>query len=111
MNLYIVTFLHNSDNRSLLMGCLSRGSGQTGIVFGLGTPLDHPPETTQWVTAWVAKSTILYINRSDLLWGARVRWSSGGHETKNNTDCPRSSRHTATYLFLFISGIYNVKIR
>ena len=110
MNLYIVTFLHNSDNRSSFTGCLSRGSGQTGIVFGLGTPLDHPPETTQWVTTWVGDLYILYIYIV-VLWGARVRWSSGGHETKNNTDCPRSSRHTATYLFLFISGIYNVKIR
>ena len=33
--------------------------GATGDVFGLGTPLDHPPETTQWVTAWVGG--ILYI--------------------------------------------------
>ena len=29
------------------------------IVFGLVTPLDHPPETTQWVTAWV--ECIIYI--------------------------------------------------
>ena len=35
------------------------GIGVSGVVFGLGTPLDHPPETTQWVTAWVGR--ILYI--------------------------------------------------
>ena len=32
--------------------------GITGDVFGLGTPLDHPPET---VLVWVVRSTILYI--------------------------------------------------
>ena len=56
------------------------------VVFGLVTPLDHPPETTQWVTAWAGGLYILYINRrAD---GCRVRWSSGGHETKNNNNCP-----------------------
>ena len=43
----------------------SRGSGEAGIVFGLGTPLDHPPETTQWVTAWAGGLYILYIYRGD----------------------------------------------
>ena len=35
--------------------------GKSGVVFGLVTPLDHPPETTQWVTAWVNDSILLYI--------------------------------------------------
>ena len=61
--------------------------GANMIVFGLGTPLDHPPETTQWVTAWAGGLYILYIYRV-VMRGARVRWSSGGHETKNNTFCP-----------------------
>ena len=43
----------------LLFWVLARGSGQNWVVLGLGTPLDHPPETTQWVTAWVGG--ILYI--------------------------------------------------
>ena len=50
---------------------LARGSGQNLIVFGLVTPLDHPPETTQWVTAWVGGYYILYINRIK-------RWSRVG---------------------------------
>ena len=37
--------------------------GENMVVFGLGTPLDHPPETTQWVTAWAGAYYILYINR------------------------------------------------
>ena len=39
--------------------------GAIVVVFGLGTPLDHPPETTQWVTAWVGGLYILYIYRGD----------------------------------------------
>ena len=39
--------------------------GKSGDVFGLVTPLDHPPETTQWVTAWVGGLYILYIYRGD----------------------------------------------
>ena len=64
--------------------------GENMVVFGLGTPLDHPPETTQWVTAWAGAYYILYINRikSGGLGGV-VEW---GHETKNNTVLPRSSR-------------------
>ena len=39
--------------------------GATVDVFGLVTPLDHPPETTQWVTAWAGGLYILYIYRRD----------------------------------------------
>ena len=64
--------------------------GINGDVFGLGTPLDHPPETTQWVTAWVGEYYILYINRIKTGGlGGVVEW---GHETKNNHLLPRSSR-------------------
>ena len=53
-----------SLSASLFWGVFSRGSGKNGDVFGLVTPLDHPPETTQWVTAWVGGLYILYIYSS-----------------------------------------------
>ena len=57
------------------------------VVFGLGTPLDHPPETTQWVTAWAGGLYILYIYIVEIRGGLGgvVEW---GHETKNNHNCP-----------------------
>ena len=69
----------------LLVLCVAR-IGAHMVVFGLVTPLDHPPETTQWVTAWVGGLYILYIYRA-VLWvvGWVVEW---GHETKNNPICP-----------------------
>ena len=52
------------------------------VVFGLGTPLDHPPETN---LMWVGGYTILYIYS--------IRWVvEWGHETKTSTFLTRSSR-------------------
>ena len=55
------------------------------VVFGLVTPLDHPPETTQWVTAWAGGLYILYIYSSNM--GGRVGGRVGVHETKNIPIC------------------------
>ena len=65
----------------------ARGSGASIIVFGLGTPLDHPPET---VLMWVIGSTILYIYRG------QGGWSSGVTRPKTTT----------LYLIL---ALYNIK--
>ena len=47
------------------------------VVFGLVTPLDHPPETTQWVTAWVGDIIyIIYIERAMRCQGKVVEWGS-----------------------------------
>ena len=65
---------------------LSRGSGAVLIVFGLVTPLDHPPDyTSQHLYIY-----IIYIIRppcSNPLGGLGgvVEW---GHETKNITVNP-----------------------
>ena len=65
---------------------MSRGSGQKLIVLGLVTPLDHPPETTQWVTAWAGGYYILYINRiKQVVSGG---WSSGVTRPKTITVAP-----------------------
>ena len=65
---------------------MSRGSGAGGIVFGLVTPLDHPPETTQWVTAWVGEYYILYIKRIEMV--VSGGWSSGVTRPKTITFAP-----------------------
>ncbi len=62
---HMMMSLHFSLSLLLLDFILSRGSGQKRVVLGLVTPLDHPPETTQWVTAWVGGLYILYIYRGD----------------------------------------------
>ena len=54
------------------------------IVFGLVTPLDHPPETTQWVTAWAGGIYILYIYSSAVgCQGKVVEW--GSRDQKQST--------------------------
>ena len=49
----------------LLLLCFGARIGTKRVVLGLGTPLDHPPETTQWVTTWAGGLYILYIYRGD----------------------------------------------
>ena len=66
--------------------CMSRGSGAGWVVFGLVTPLDHPPEATQWVTAWAGGYYILYINRiKQVVSGG---WSSGVTRPKTAVVAP-----------------------
>ena len=58
---------------------MTRGSGNSGDVFGLGTPLDHLTHTPI-ITAPYYILYIYKVNNGGL--GGVVEW---GHETKNNT--------------------------
>ena len=50
--------------------------GAIMVVFGLGTPLDHPPETTQWVTAWGGRILYYIYIEAVRCQGKVVEWGS-----------------------------------
>ena len=65
LNIYVSIIIILQNLLFTAFWFLGAGIGVLSVVFGLGTPLDHPPETTQWVTAWAGGLYILYIYRGD----------------------------------------------
>ena len=70
----------------LLWGVFAR-IGKTVDCFWSRDPTRPPPRDhpVSYCMGWVVYIYYIYIV---VLWGARVRWSSGGHETKNNNRSP-----------------------
>ena len=82
-------FIKSYDDVNFCLSSLSAASwgfiariGIKRVVFGLVTPLDHPPEATFLFYIYIIYSSDRCMR------GVGVRWSSGGHETKTITCCP-----------------------
>ena len=70
---------------------MARGSGAGSVVFGLVTPLDHPPEATFLFTLYIY---IVFPTTHAVPTGWSRGGGRGGSRDQKRPCLPRSSRQT-----------------